>query len=96
MDAGKVVVLLFFDRSGADDRAARDSVEDLNLRDGKVVVHVADVKDVGRYDSVTQGVTVTQSPTTMIIAPDGKARVVNGLTDPTEVDQLVRASLQDK
>lgn len=96
MDAGKVVVLLFFDKAGADDRAARDSVKDLHLRDGKVFVQVADVKDVGRYDSVTQGVTVTQSPTTLIIAPDGKARVVTGLTDPTEVDQLVRAALTDK
>ncbi|MEA2176937.1 MAG: hypothetical protein QOG77_234, partial [Solirubrobacteraceae bacterium] len=89
-------VLLFFDKAGADDRAARDSVKDLHLRDGKVFVQVADVKDVGRYDSVTQGVTVTQSPTTLIIAPDGKARVVTGLTDPTEVDQLVRAALTDK
>jgi hypothetical protein len=96
MDAGKVVVLLFFDKTGADDRAARDSVSDLNLRDGKVVVQIADVSDVGLYDSVTQGVTVTQSPTTMVISSDGKARVVNGLTDPTEVDQLVRAALQKK
>jgi hypothetical protein len=32
----------------------------------------------------------------MVISSDGKARVVNGLTDPTEVDQLVRAALQKK
>jgi cytoskeletal protein RodZ len=93
MEAGKVVVLLFWDRTGADDRAARDAARAVDRRDGKVAVHLVDVKDVGRYESVTQGVTVAQSPTTMIIAPDGKARTIAGLTEPTEVDQLVRAAL---
>jgi hypothetical protein len=96
MDSGKVVVLLFWDRSGADDRAARDAAQDVDRRDGKVVVHLVDVRDVGRYDSVTQGVTVAQSPTTMVIAPDGTARTIAGLSEPTEVDQLVRAALPRK
>jgi hypothetical protein len=93
MDAGKVVVLLFWHKTGADDRAARDAVEQLDRRDGKVAVHVVDVKDVGDYGSVTQGVSVEQSPTTIVISPAAKARVVAGLTDPTEVDQLVREAL---
>ena len=93
MDAKKVVVLLFWDRTGADDRAAHDAVESVNRRDGKVAVHIVDVKDVGRYESVTQGVNVGQSPTTIIISRDAKARTVPGLTDPTEVDQMVREAL---
>jgi hypothetical protein len=96
MDAEKVVVLLFWDRTGADDRAAHDAVESVNRRDGKVAVHVVDVKDVGRYESVTQGVNVAQSPTTIIISRDAKARTVPGLTDPTEVDQMVREALAGK
>ena len=96
MDAKKVVVLLFWDRTGADDRAAHDAVESVNRRDGKVAVHVVDVKDVGRYESVTQGVNVAQSPTTIIISRDAKARTVPGLTDPTEVDQMVREALADR
>ncbi len=95
MDAGKVVVLLFWDRSGADDRAARDAVRDLDLRGGKVAVHLVDTKDVGRFESVTQGVTVAQSPTTMVIV-DGTARSIAGLSEPTEVDQLVREALAKK
>jgi len=96
MDAKKVVVLLFWDRTGADDRAAHDAVESVNRRDGKVAVHVVDVKDVGRYESVTQGVNVAQSPTTIIISRDAKARTVPGLTDSTEVDQMVREALADR
>jgi hypothetical protein len=96
MDAKKVVVLLFWDRTGADDRAAHDAVESVNRRDGKVAVHMVDVKDVGRYESVTQGVNVAQSPTTIIISRDAKARTVPGLTDPTEVEQMVREALADK
>jgi hypothetical protein len=96
MDSGKVVVLLFWDKTGADDRAARDAVKDLDLRDGKVAVHVVRVKDVGRYESVTQGVNVTQSPTTIVISPEGTARTIAGLSDPSEVDQLVREALKKK
>jgi hypothetical protein len=93
MDAGKVVVLVFFDKAGADDRAARDAAERLNRRDGKVAVHAVAIEHVGDYGSVTQGVNVTQSPTTMVIAPRGTARAVTGLTERTEVDQLVRDAL---
>jgi hypothetical protein len=96
MDAKKVVVLLFWDRTGADDRAAHDAVESVNRRDGKVAVHMVDIKDVGRYESVTQGVNVAQSPTTIVIARDAKARTVAGLTDPTEVGQMVREALAAK
>jgi cytoskeletal protein RodZ len=96
MDAKKVVVLFFWDRAGADDRAAHDAVEAVNRRDGKVAVHVVDVKDVGRYESVTQGVNVAQSPTTIIISRDAKARTIPGLTDPTEIDQMVREALAAK
>jgi cytoskeletal protein RodZ len=96
MEAGKVVVLLFWDKTGADDRAARDAVTDLSRRDGKVAVHVVDVDEVGKYGSVTQGVNVTQSPATLIISPTGTARAINGLTERTEVDQLVRDALTAK
>jgi cytoskeletal protein RodZ len=96
LDAGKVVVLLFWDASGADDRAARDAVGDLDLRAGKVTVHRIATKDVGRFESVTQGVSVTQSPTTIVIAPDARARTIAGLSEPTEVDQMVREALASR
>ena len=96
MDSGKVVVLLFWDKAGADDRAARDAAQGVDRRDGKVVVHLVDVRHVGRYDSVTQGVTVAQTPTTMVISPDGTARTIAGLSEPTEVGQLVREALPRK
>ena len=96
MESGKVVVLLFWDKSGADDRAARDAVTKVDRRHGKVTVHAVAIDEVGEYGSVTQGVNVTRSPATLVISPNGTARIVSGLTERTEVDQLVRDALAAK
>src|SRR5215207_6845506 len=42
---GKVVVLLFWNKAGADDRAARRAVAAADRHDGKVVVKTAAVRD---------------------------------------------------
>jgi hypothetical protein len=96
VQAGKVVVVLFWDRRGADDRAARDAVRSLPDHGGKVATHVVPISQVGSLEGLTRGVSVTQSPTTIIINRKATARTLVGLTDPTQVDQLVRAALADR
>jgi hypothetical protein len=96
VQAGKVVVVLFWDKSGADDRAARDAVRDLPKHGGKVATHILPISAVGSLEGLTRGVSVTQSPTTIIINEKATARTLVGLTDPTQVDQLVRAAIADK
>jgi hypothetical protein len=96
VQAGKVVVVLFWDRSGADDQAARDAVRRIRSHGGKVATHVVPISQVGSLEGLTRGVSVTQSPTTIIINRKATARTLTGLTDPTQVDQLVRAALSDK
>jgi hypothetical protein len=91
--AGRVSVLVLWDRRGADDRAARRAALGVDRRDGRVRVHVAPVSRVAGFAQITRTVPVTQAPTTVVISPRGRARTVVGLTERGEVDQLVRDAL---
>jgi hypothetical protein len=90
---GKVVVLLFWNSKAADDVATRGALRDLDRRGGKVVVRVVPIADVASYTSVTQGVKIAQSPTTVIIGRKGATRVIAGLTEPSELSQAVADAL---
>ena len=90
---GKVVVLLFWNSKGSDDLAARGALRDLDLRGGKVVVRVVPITRVAQYESITSGVKVAQSPTTLVIGRKGKTRVIVGLTETREISQAVGDAL---
>ena len=89
LDAGRVVVALFFNPHGADDNAALRAVRSADRHHGKVVVHSIPIDDVGKYDALTSGVEVLQAPTVLVIGPDHKARTIVGYTEVKEVDQMV-------
>ena len=91
--SGKVVVLLFWDAKSADDIATRGALRDLDRHGGKVVVRVASIDDVAQYSAVTRGVKIAQSPTTVIIGRKGDARIIAGLSEPTELSQAVGDAL---
>lgn len=90
---GKVVVMLFWSADGADDIATRGAIRDLNRRGGKVMVHIIPIGRVGDYSSITRGVTIAQSPTTLIIGRDRRARTIVGLSEPKELSQAVSDAL---
>ena len=90
---GKVVVMLFWNAKGADDVATRGAVRDLSRHGGKVAVHVVPISRVGRYESITAGVTINQSPTTLVIDKQRRTRAIVGLTEPGELSQAVRDAL---
>lgn len=90
---GKVAVLLFWNPDAADDIAARGALRKLDLRGGKVVARVIPIADVAQYESITSGVKIAGSPTTVIIGKKGQTRVIMGLTEPKEVAQAVSDAL---
>ena len=47
------------------------------------------IGDVGRYEAITRGVQVLESPTVLVIGAGGKARAITGYTQPKEIDQAV-------
>ena len=89
VDAGKVVVVLFWNKNASDDRATRQGLRSVNLHHGKVVASAVPLADVGRYEAITRGVQVLESPTVLVIGAGGKARAITGYTQAKEIDQAV-------
>ena len=56
VDAGKVVVVLFWNKNASDDRATRRGLRSIDLHGGKVVASAVPIGDVGRYEAITRGV----------------------------------------
>lgn len=90
---GKVVVLLFWNADAADDVATRGALRGLDLHGGKVVVRAVPIGRVAQYASVTRGLKIAQSPTTVVIGRKRHARVIVGLTEPLELAQAVGDAL---
>lgn len=90
---GKVVVLLFWNARGADDVATRGALRGISRHGGKVAVHVSPISRVGEYGSITQNVTVNQSPTTLVIDRKRRARAIVGLSERGELTQAVNDAL---
>src|SRR6476661_120068 len=63
----KVLVMLFWNPKGADDRAVHQAIKGVGSHHGAVVVHVADVKNISRYAPITRGVDVQQSPSVVVV-----------------------------
>ena len=91
--AGKVVVLLFWNAKAADDVATRGAIRGLSRHGGKVAVHIVPISRVGQYESITRGVAINQSPTTVIIDRKRRARAIVGLSERGELKQAVGDAL---
>jgi hypothetical protein len=89
LDAGKVVVALFYNAHSADDNAALRAVRATDRHHGKVIVHSIPIDAVGDYDALTTGVQILEAPTILVIGPNKKARTIVGYTEVKEVDQMV-------
>jgi hypothetical protein len=89
VDAGKVVVVLFWNKDGSDDRATRSALRGVDRHHGKVVATAIPVSDVGKYEAITRGAQILESPTVLIIGAGGKARAITGYTEASEINQAV-------
>ena len=89
VDAGKVAVVLFWNKAGSDDRATRHALSAVDRHKGKVVTTAIPVGDVGKYEAITRGAQVLESPTILVIGHGGKARAITGYTQASEIDQAV-------
>ena len=87
------VVLLFWNAKGSDDRAVRRAVSGIDRRHGRVVVRAVPVAKIGRYEAITAGAQVMQSPTVLVIGADHKAKAIAGFTTTAELDQAAADAL---
>jgi hypothetical protein len=89
LDAHKVIVLLFWNPRGTDDRSVKNAVDSLSDRGGKVAVFVDRTKHVARYARITGPANVVQTPTLVVVDGQGQAQTATGFLDGQTVEQYV-------
>jgi hypothetical protein len=85
----KVLVLLFYNNRSADDRAVRRALSHVNTYGGQVSVAPHWIKTVARYQAITRGVDVEQSPTIVVADRNLKADTLVGYVDRETINQAV-------
>jgi hypothetical protein len=89
VDHGKVAVVLFWSSTGADDRAVHQALRGVDKHHGKVLTRTVPISQVGKYEAITRGAEVLESPTVFVVGPHGKARAIAGFTHSREINQAV-------
>jgi hypothetical protein len=93
LDAHKVVVILFWNRKGVDDRSVKASVDRIPHRK-RVAVFTDSVKHLSRYTRITAAASVSTTPSLVVVNPKGQAEVITGYLDYQTIRQYVLNSLR--
>ncbi|HMS72382.1 MAG TPA: hypothetical protein PKB03_05050, partial [Baekduia sp.] len=78
-----------FSGDGSDDRAAIRAVRAVGREDGKTIVRVTSIRNVGKYATITDKLGIQQAPSTIIIGSDLVAQRLDGLIDVKVVKQYI-------
>jgi len=92
--ARKTLVLLFYNNRSYDDRAVRRALAKVDRRGGQIFVDAHWIKSVGRYQAITRGADVQQSPTVVIADSNLKAETLVGYVDGETIDQAALDALR--
>lgn len=88
---GRTVLLLFWNPQASADISVRKQVQAVAHSLGhKVAASYAKPKEVGSFGTVTRDVTVNQTPTLLLINPQGEVNTLTGLTDAFAIEQAIR------
>ncbi len=85
---GDVVVLLFWNPSGADDATVHQAVQSVKKLN-RVAVQEAGASQVASFGSVTRGVQVYATPTIFVIGAHRQAIVLTGVQDAFSLEQAI-------
>jgi hypothetical protein len=89
IEARQIVVLGFFNKEALDDRATKKQLEKVHRFHGRVSVHAVPIDSVQKYQAITRGVDVSQSPSIVVIDRDLKAQLLTGYVDHVAVEQAI-------
>src|SRR3954454_9899753 len=90
----KVLALLFWNKRSYDDRAVRRELRHVSHYGHQVYVRASPIKNVPRYQAITRGVDVEQSPTIVVVDSNLKAVTLVGYVDRDTIDQAVVDSIR--
>lgn len=89
LNRGRAVILVFRSRS-SDSQAVADAARAVPKQVRRVVVRVVPISQVGRYATFTEKTQIAQAPTTLVIGPGRRAKVIVGYTSTAEIGEAVR------
>lgn len=84
---GHTVLVLFWNRKGSVDVAVRHQLS--SLRSGNLAVHYSSAAEVGQYGEITRSLQVFQTPTMLVIDPNGNTKTLTGLVDTYAIRQAI-------
>ena len=93
LDAHKVVVILFWNKNGVDDRSVKSSLNALPRRK-KLAVFSDRVENLSRYTRVIAAASISTTPSLVVVNRKGQAEVINGYLDRQTLGQYVRNALR--
>jgi hypothetical protein len=85
----QIIVLGVLSKGGIDDRSVRKSLKGVDKLHGRVFVKAVPVKRISRYEAITRGADVSQTPSVVIVDFSLKATTLAGWVDTATIDQGV-------
>ena len=91
--AGHVVVMLIWDPSSADDSEVHQQLRQVGKHHGRVNVLSIRPNQLSSYSGLVKSLSLTQTPTVLVINHKGIATSLVGLSDSTDINQAVADAL---
>ena len=85
----KVLVMLFYNNRSDDDKAVRRELRQVNHYGNQVFVDAHWIKSVAKYQAITRGADVEQSPTVVVADSNLKSETLVGYVDHETINQAV-------
>jgi hypothetical protein len=89
---GKIAVLLFWNRKGADDVVSHKAIRQVMTQHreaSKIAVHESPASAVASYGTITRGAQIYGTPTILIINNRHQATIITGSTDAYSIEQAI-------
>ena len=86
---GEIVVILFWNRHGADDVAVQHALQPFTKAGKRISVIETSASQVASFGSVTRGVQVYGTPTILIVNKRGQTTTLTGLQDSYSISQAI-------
>jgi hypothetical protein len=85
--------MLFYNPAAADDRAVEQELATVPRHRGRVVKLAVPISEVSDFPVISNQLTVTQSPTLVLVDPSAQATTIIGFADTFEIAQRVDDAL---
>jgi len=94
--AHKVLAILFYNPAGVDDEAVKHELDSIPTYRGRVVKLVVPVSQLSRYTAITTQITISTTPTLVLVDRNLQASLVTGFASRFEIATLVATAVETR